>query len=376
MICSLASGRCISIYELATLKKRRHLELPGSHKDDDVQQMIFTQDSRALVILTKPPNEMVFMLVLDKTSTVFEGRATVMGSKGIAECIAGNPTDNGFVAVGGNRTLLLMSKSERGFNIVNNLKVNYHITSMAFLSLDILLLGTDSDMLILVENGEQKLAQKASIAEVVDTLMDQEMFDKEHEAQDQRFMHMTQQVVLPDTRVICMNAFQRGFAFVIFNKVFVFERITKYKLERKTVLTVPITLYTEPQYQITNMAIDHKQETIIVTCSHAQIYVGILIVPETLKTKQLKFEPLGVMIHIGEVVDLSICAWKPIIMTACELHCILLTEFYPCFPCSERSDDSHMELRDGQGGVGAQVSGGCQHCRAQLNRINGGRRLL
>ncbi|KAH8299350.1 hypothetical protein KR044_000556, partial [Drosophila immigrans] len=309
------NGRYISIYELSTLKKRRHLELPGNHRNAEVQQIIFTNDSRAVALVTKPPNEMVFMLVLDKTSTVIEGRATVPGSHGGAECIAGNPSDCSFIAVAGDRTLLLMSKSERGFTISNNLKVTYRVTSMAFLSMDLLMVGTDHDQLILVENGEQKLSQKASTAETVDLLLDQEMFDKEREAIDQRFVH-TQQLFLPDLRVLCMTAFARGFAYIIFNKVFVFERVSKFKFERKTVLTVPITLYAEPLYQITNLAIDHKQETVIVTCAHAQIYVGILIVPETLKTKQLKFEPLGVMIHIGEVVDLSVCAWKPIIMTA------------------------------------------------------------
>lgn len=268
-------------------------------------------------MITKPPNEMVFMLVLDKTSTVIEGRATLPGSHGSAECIAGNPNDCGFVAVGGDRTLLLLSKSERGFTISNNIKINFRVTSMAFLSMDLLMMGTDRDMLILVENGEIKLSQKASVAETVDLMLDQEMFDKEREAQELRFSTV-QQMILPDWRVLCMSAFSRGFAFIIFNKVFVFERVSKFKFERKTVLTVPITIYSEPQYQITNMAIDHKQETVIVTCSHAQIYVGILIVPETLKTKQLKFEPLGVLIHIGEVVDVSVCAWKPIIMTACK----------------------------------------------------------
>jgi len=81
---------------------------------------------------------------------------------------------------------------------------------------------------------------------------------------------------------------------------------------------VPTNLYAEHMYQIRNLAIDHKQETVIVTTSHCQIYVGILIVPETLKTKQLKFEPLGVLIHTGEIIAISVCAWKPIIMTACE----------------------------------------------------------
>ncbi|KAH8321415.1 hypothetical protein KR074_004246, partial [Drosophila pseudoananassae] len=309
------NGRYISIYELATLKKRRHLELPANHKNSEVQQMIFTNDSRSVAVVTKPPEEAVIMLVLDKTSTIIEGRATVPGSHGGAECIAGNPNDCSFLAVGGERTLLLMSKSERGFSISNNLKVKYRVCSMAFLSLDLLMVGSADDQLILVENGEHKLIQKASDADTVDLMIDQEIFDRDRELQDQRFV-TTQPVTLYDRRVLCMTAFPKGFAYVIFNRVFVFERVSKFKFERKTILTVPINLYSEPQYQIRNLAIDHKQETVIVTTAHSQIYVGILIVPETLKTKQLKFEPLGVLIHTAEIIAISVCAWKPIIMTA------------------------------------------------------------
>ncbi|EDV36538.1 uncharacterized protein Dana_GF13013 [Drosophila ananassae] len=309
------NGRYISIYELATLKKRRHLELPANHKNSEVQQMIFTNDSRSVAVVTKPPEEAVIMLVLDKTSTIIEGRATIPGSHGGAECIAGNPNDCSFLAVGGERTLLLMSKSERGFSISNNLKVKYRVCSMAFLSLDLLMVGSADDQLILVENGEHKLIQKASDADTVDLMIDQEVFDRDRELQDQRFV-TTQPVTLYDRRVLCMTAFPKGFAYVIFNKVFVFERVSKFKFERKTILTVPTNLYSEPQYQIRNLAIDHKQETVIVTTAHSQIYVGILIVPETLKTKHLKFEPLGVLIHTAEIIAISVCAWKPIIMTA------------------------------------------------------------
>ncbi|XP_030372781.1 cilia- and flagella-associated protein 57 [Scaptodrosophila lebanonensis] len=310
------NGRYISIYELATLKKRRHLELPGNHRNTTVQQMIFTYDSRAIAVVTHPPDEMIFMLMLDKVGTVIEGRATVTGSHGGAECIAGNPSDCSFLAVGGKSTLLLMSKSDRGFTTSNNLKVNYHVTSMAFLSMDLLMVGTNQDMLILVENGEQKLKQKASEADTVDLLIDQEQFDRERNVQEPRFAIQQTPQHLPDKRVLCMTAFTKGFAFIMFNKMFVFERVSKFKYERKTILTVPVTIYAEPLYQITNIAIDHKQETVIVTTMHSQIYVGVLIVPETLKTKHLNFEPLGVLIHTGEVIALSVCAWKPILMTA------------------------------------------------------------
>ncbi|XP_023305499.2 cilia- and flagella-associated protein 57 [Lucilia cuprina] len=303
--------KTISIYDLNTLKKRRTLELPDTCRNAEIQQIIFTADSKALTVLTKHPVDMLYMLLLDKSCTVYEGRSCPPNARGSAECIACNPQDTSLVAVGGNNLLLLQTKSEKGFNTTNNLKSNFVTTSLAFLAMDLLMVGTSLNELILVENGEFKLRQKASEAEVFDLLLDQEAFDREN---DQHKTVVTDKNV--DTRVVCMTAFGRGFAFAMFNTVFVFERVSKFKFERKTILSIPITIYSEPLYQITNLAIDSKQETVIVTTKHAQIYVGILIVPETLKAKHLKFQPLGASIHIGEIVDISLCSWKPIIMTA------------------------------------------------------------
>lgn len=297
---------------MATLKKRRNLQLPNGSKDMQLAQITFTQDSKAIVALTKAPDEMLYMLVLDKTSTVIEGRPTNNNARGQAEAISCNPQDMGLVAVCGDNVLMLMSKSEKGFTLTSNIKTSSHCTSMAFLTVDLLMVGTSQDELILVENGELKVRQKASEAEIFDLLWDQDQMDKELE-------HRTLvESSLYDQRVVCMTAFPKGFAFAIFNKVFVFERVSKFKFERKTILTVPITIYADHLYQITNLAIDSKQETIIVTTKHSQIYVGILIVPETLKAKYLKFQPLGALIHIGDIIDLSLCSWKPIIMTACK----------------------------------------------------------
>lgn len=300
---------------MATLKKRRTLELPDACKNGIILQLVFTADSKAVAFLTKQSEEMVFILVLDKSSTVYEGRSCPPNVRGSTECLACNPQDTSLLAIAGHNILTLQTKSEKGFNIANNLKSNFITTSLAFLAMDLLMVGTSANELILVENGEFKLRQKATEAETFDLLLDQEAFDREYEQQKK---YVTVSDKLYDIRVVCMTAFGRGFAFAIFNKVFVFERVSKFKFERKTILTIPITIYTEALYQITNLAVDSKQETVIVTTKHSQIYVGILIVPETLKAKQLNFQPLGALIHIGEIVDISLCAWKPIIMTACK----------------------------------------------------------
>ncbi|XP_013119183.2 cilia- and flagella-associated protein 57 [Stomoxys calcitrans] len=302
--------KTISIYDLHTLKKRRTLDLPNGSKTATIKQLLFTGDSKGLTILTQSPEEMLYMILLDKLGTVYEGRPCPPNTRCTAECVACNPQDTSLLAVGGNNLLLLQSKSDKGFNTTNTLKSNFVTTSMVFLAMDLLMVGTDENELILVENGEFKLRQKASDAETFDLLIDQEAFDRE---QEQRPVNYTK---LFDTRVLCMTAFGKGFAFAIFNQVFVFERVSKFKFERKTILTIPITIYAEALYQITNLAVDSKQETVIVTTLHSQIYVGVLIVPETLKAKELNFQPMGALVHIGDVVDISLCSWKPIIMTA------------------------------------------------------------
>ncbi|XP_036331332.1 cilia- and flagella-associated protein 57 [Rhagoletis pomonella] len=272
--------------------------------------MSFTADGKTIVVLTKPPEEALYMLMLDKTGTVIESRPTASTARGSVDCFACNPQDNALVVVAGDGILLFMAKSEKGINVSNNVKVDFYTTSMDFIANDLLLIGTSQNELIMVENGDVKLRQRAHDAELIDILWDQDALNKELE-------HKTPtELKLNDERVVCMTAFQRGFAFAIFNRVFVFERVSKFKLERKTILTIPFGFAPENTYQITNIAICARQETIIATTKHAQIYVGILIVPETLKAKELQFQPLGAWIHLSEITSMSVCSWKPIIMTA------------------------------------------------------------
>lgn len=100
------------------------------------------------------------------------------------------------------------------------------------------------------------------------------------------------------------------------NVLHVFEKEGQYKFAKKTRITVPVDMFADHLFNIQNVAINTQMDTVIVTAAHSQIYIGMLVVPETLKVKDLEFGRLGEPLHIDGVVDMSVCSWKPILMTA------------------------------------------------------------
>ena len=85
---------------------------------------------------------------------------------------------------------------------------------------------------------------------------------------------------------------------------------------KKTIIRIPITLYAERLYVITNVAINVQMDTVIVTARHSQIYIGTLFVPQTVQVKELEFQILGEPLHVEGIVGMAVCSWKPIIMTS------------------------------------------------------------
>lgn len=79
-------------------------------------------------------------------------------------------------------------------------------------------------------------------------------------------------------------------------------------------------LYEKKLYSIENVAINKPMDTVVVTPKHNQIYYSMLYVPEVLNAEQLEFKKLGEPLHIDGIISMSVCAWKPIIMTACKFN--------------------------------------------------------
>lgn len=124
----------------------------------------------------------------------------------------------------------------------------------------------------------------------------------------------------PDTDrndVKCLTNFSKGFCYSVHNVLYVYEKQPNHNYKKKSIITVPVDLYERRLYEIENVAINGKMDTVIVTPKHNQIYYSMLYVPEMLNAEQLEFNKLGEPLHIDGIISMSVCAWKPIIMTAC-----------------------------------------------------------
>lgn len=119
--------------------------------------------------------------------------------------------------------------------------------------------------------------------------------------------------------VKCLTHFSKGFCYSIHNVLYVYERLPNHNYKKKSIITIPMDLYEKKLYSIENVAINKPMDTVIVTPKHNQIYYSMLYVPEMLEAERLEFKKLGEPLHIDGIISMSVCAWKPIIMTACEL---------------------------------------------------------
>lgn len=317
----------ISTYDLATFKRKQLVQFPNEIPTKTVAAMSFTTDSSpGLAILTKEPDSYIFLVFFDKNRTQILGRVSHSTHQlTIARCIACSPIDSGMVAIGGDLTFKLLNKTEKGFAPLGNIKGDgVMITSLAWLTNDVLIAGTDDMDLFIVESGDLKLIYNAAQVTLVDLSNIQSGDDGGEESkkemqillQERRRSTDSASGQKKDSPVQCLTHFKNGFCFALKNSVHVFrkEGLTFRKI---TVITIPITYYEAPLYQIKTLAINQAEDTCLVTCLHSQIYIGDLFVPESVVINDdLQFRPLGEPLHISSIIGMSTCAWKPIVITA------------------------------------------------------------
>lgn len=63
--------------------------------------------------------------------------------------------------------------------------------------------------------------------------------------------------------ILCLTTFASGFAFSTENMVYVFEKESPFRYLKKTLLTIPITLYDDHLYKIRNIAINEQQVSLL-----------------------------------------------------------------------------------------------------------------
>lgn len=134
--------------------------------------------------------------------------------------------------------------------------------------------------------------------------------------------------------VNCLTYFQTGFCFAQFNTLYVFEKKSSYiRYTRKTILDIPIHLYERDLYTIMNVSINLNMDTVVVSAKHNQIYIGKLFIPETVELQKISFQLFGQCLHVDGIIDMAVCLWKPIILTASksyinDINLIYLFKFF------------------------------------------------
>ncbi|XP_059613536.1 cilia- and flagella-associated protein 57 [Phlebotomus argentipes] len=313
----------INIYEIGTFKRRRTISFPNEIATKEVASMSFTNDSKGFAILSREPDSQLILMFFDKTESTVIGRVSHSTHQlGVARYISCNLSDTGMVAIGGDYVFKVLNKTEKGFAPVGTIKGDgVVVTSLAWITGEILLAGTADGDLLLVENGDLKITFDATEVAFLDLtkIADDEGEDGRKEAPTMtRRKPSIGESKKPNREVACLTHFSTGFCYALHNVVHVFEKESNYKYQKKSIISIPVTLYDRELYKIANVAINQAQDTVMVSCAHSQIYIGQLFVPESVTVNSLEFRTLGEPLHIARIVSLAVCMWKPIVVTISE----------------------------------------------------------
>lgn len=143
---------------MATQKKRKTLNFPAEIPTPEPECMSFTYDSKGIAVLSKEPDAFLTIFYFDKMETIVVGRVSNSSQTTLnARFISCSLSDNGLVAVGGDFTFKFMSRQEKGFSLVGTVSgENKQVTSLAWLSPEILVAGLANGQLFFVEGGDPK----------------------------------------------------------------------------------------------------------------------------------------------------------------------------------------------------------------------------
>lgn len=155
---------------MATLKKRKTLNFPDEIPTKSVESMSFTYDSKGIAVLSREPDAFLTIFYFDKSDTVVVGRVSNSGQRSlVAKHISCNLSDSGMVAVCGDYTFKLMSRQEKGFSLIGTTSAENRIfTSLAWLTAEILVIGTAKNELFFLEGGDPKMTFNAERTDVID----------------------------------------------------------------------------------------------------------------------------------------------------------------------------------------------------------------
>lgn len=228
-----------------------------------------------MAVLSQEPDAFITIYSFgEKTDTTVTGRASNKNYPGRATLLKCNPNDIAIVTVGGENMMKIMNKTEKGFGQLGTVKgENIIVTALTWLTPEIIIAGSADMELYFVESGELKAKYNISNLDMVDLTHTPDADDGSIKSE---LSTVAQLLVRKTYPIKCLTTFPSGFAFATQNMVHVFEKDPPFRFIKKTLLTIPVTLFDESLYVVKDIAINEQQDTIVATTQHNQIFIGML----------------------------------------------------------------------------------------------------
>ncbi|XP_021188779.3 cilia- and flagella-associated protein 57 isoform X1 [Helicoverpa armigera] len=325
----------ITIYDLTTYKRRKILTVPFEHSQArEFACVQFTHDSKYLVAITGEPDWYLYYYNWDKGKVESHAKAQNPSGQGIVRNVSCNPTDATLVVITGPYTFRIMNVSETVWRQWGWCKAeNTIITSCMWLTPDRIMFGTDNGMIMMVENGELRQNCIFKAAEVTEMSLKKVEAEQEQDTTDRASTSSRQDSASEDKGdeesypVTSFVNFAKGFVFGCGpGYVHMFEKESLHQWRKRNVFRISKKSYKHTREhplwstldEIQHITVDPNQETVLITTLRKQLYYVKLFGQHMLQNPEITFSELGPAMHYGRINSLSMCAWKPIFMTAGE----------------------------------------------------------
>ncbi|KAF5287488.1 hypothetical protein FQA39_LY04116 [Lamprigera yunnana] len=320
----------IYLYDSATLKKKKHLQIPPDRENNarEFFAMDFTYDSKAIVAITGEPDWFMYMYKCERGKVESSVKGNNLNNTGTVSKVACNPNDINLVAIVGSTVFKLMACSEKVWRQFGYSKSdNLNLSDVIWLTQDRLLAATVEGKFMYFENGELRLTAWAGDLPVLSL----NVHEKEHFQKSSSQGNISEPSAdsiesEEDYEIRCLRVFPRGFAFAYLNgTIHFYEKETPHKYKKRNVYKVPnnniIREEADAEYvmnEINGFDINPSQERLVVTCKQNQLFTVKLWGVDMITNPEVYFTEYGHSLHHGPIGGIDVCSWKPIFLTSGE----------------------------------------------------------
>ncbi|XP_050501847.1 cilia- and flagella-associated protein 57 [Diabrotica virgifera virgifera] len=316
----------ITLWDPALFRKKKTINLP---QDKDIvcsryACMEFTYDSKFMVCVTAEPDWTLYVFKCDKGKLESFARANNLNGTGTVVQVACNPNDVNQIAVCGDQVLRCLGCVDFTWRQFGYNKLDpCHYTSCCWLSQDRLIVGSYRGKIMILETGEIRGVFHASDLPLINMKLKEE---EEADLPVNPSLYDVFGVGDDETEcweIRCIVNISRGFLMGYLNgKVHFYEKENSNKYRKRGIFRIPDRTvrreYEEEPEVITTVntiAINPSQDRILVTCREMQLWSERLFVHDKFTGPEVDLVDFGYSVHLGNIGGLSVCRWKPIVLS-------------------------------------------------------------